>query len=125
MKINVGNMFKILQQLFKDRISHDYIKKDHDEFNNISSYYLTYINLLKNKKENENNNIILFNAYDIFPFMNYITNNFNKKEYDILRSAHIYYNYYKKKMINQKILTKLKLYFYTFGDLKCRFLRIY
>ena len=108
MKINVGGMFKILKQLFGDRVSHDYIEKDYDLINDISAYYPTFINLLHNKNNNENN--ILLQSYDIFDNLNYIVNDFNMKEYNLLRSAYIYYNYHKTKQYPNNF-QKIKQFF--------------
>lgn len=94
MKINLGNMFPILKFIFKDRISFDYIKYS-DSINDRLYYFDIYIQLLKNRNDND----VLLNAFDIFfdSKSNLTINNYNNEEYKKLKNIYVNYYYYSNK----------------------------
>ena len=109
MKINLGNMFKILQLIFGERVKADYINMNFiditgDKYN----YFDTYITLLKNK----NNSDILLDAFDIFTDQKYklITKNYDHLEFKKLEELYTNYHYYKniKKDMNLSDFKKIQ-----------------
>jgi len=104
MKIELGNMDKILKLIFGDRIKFNYIKSN---LNSIAGdkyiYFNTYIDLLKNKNKNKSN--ILLDACDIFNEKYYKQINlrsFNENEYKEIEKMYISYYYCKNNFISTK-----------------------
>lgn len=98
-KINIGNMAKILTELFNGRIFFDYIENTRNTVSDKYNYFDTFIKL----KNNYNTNIILLDAFDIFneSNYNYITNKFNGSLFEKLDTQYI--NYYSKRINNQPV----------------------
>jgi len=95
LKINIDNLSKILKFIFNDRIEIDYISDKmviHDKF----EYYDLYINLLKNKSDDNK----LLTAYDIFNDFTFIVKDYNHEQYKKLKKLYIDYHYYRN--INDK-----------------------
>ena len=99
-KINIGNMEKILIEIFNERVFFDYIENKSNTVNDKYNYFDTFIKL---KKNNNDSNIILLDAFDIFNDVNYnlITNTFNDSLFEKLDTQYI--NYYFKKLNNQPV----------------------
>jgi len=109
MKINLGNMFKILQLIFGERVKADYININFiDITGDKYVYFDTYITLLKNR----NNSDILLDAFDIFTDKKYklITKNYDHIEFKKLEELYTNYHYYKniKKDMNLSNFKKIK-----------------
>jgi hypothetical protein len=109
MKINMGNMFKILQDIFGDRIRKDYIN-DKAKISDKFEYYDLYIDLLKNKKNNGND--VLLDAYDIFTNSNiFDISKYDYNTYKKLEESYIDYHWYKKSDKKPKNYNEIKNYY--------------
>jgi hypothetical protein len=93
-KINLGSMLKILNFVFPNRITTDYIS---DEIN-VSDKY-TYYNLYIQLKRNPQKNDILLESFDIFnnTLYVYLTPQFNNKWFQELEQQFIEYQYQRDK----------------------------
>ena len=102
-KINSGNMSKILIEIFNERVFFDYIE---NQINSVSDKYNYFDTFIKLKKINVDSNIILLDALDIFNNDNYkfVNNKFNYEVFQKLDAEYV--NYYSKKNSNQPISGK-------------------
>jgi len=101
LKINIGNLSKILKFIFNDRIEIDYIS-DKIVINDKFEYYDLYINLLKNKNDK------LLTAYDIFRDFTFIVKDYNNEEYKKLKKLYIDYHYYRDRDDKPKYFNSIK-----------------
>ena len=114
-KINVVNFEHILKEIFKKRITFDYIvlEKYNIELTDKYNYFDLYINLLKNKEANYANNIILLPAFDIFEeqkfsYINKRLGNDNSN-FPIYEKKYVdYYSQNNESGLNKKLFHQIK-----------------
>lgn len=123
-KINVANFEHILKELFKKRITFNYIVLENYnvELTDKYNYFDLYIDLLKNKDANYANNIVLLPAFDMFEEQKYFYINKRIGEHNsnfpIYEKKYVDYysekneSTFKKKIFNQ-IKEKYKVYNFT------------